>query len=167
MALEVGQGDKHVRVHDSPADLGVLHILAVHYRHLHLVIALQAVGNDDLAAGGHIVEAVDHGAVHVIQRVLPAAHVQGVAVGQEGLAAPLLHEVRHGLCPVGPQIGQIARLAEMQLDGHKLLVEINIAHPRRFQQPRQLLLQILMIIGTQIGKIYFRSHNFVVLSPFF
>ena len=160
MALEVGQGNKHIGIHDSPADLGRLHIFAALHRYLYLVVALQAVGDEDLTAGGHVIEAVEHGAVQMIQRVFPSAHIQGVAVGQEGLTAPLLYKVRHRLGPVGPQIGQVARLTEMQLDGHKLLVEINITHPRRFHQARQLLLQILMIIGTQIGKINLRCHNF-------
>ena len=43
---------------------------------------------------------VEHGGVHVVQGVFPPAYIQGVAVGEEGLAAPLLHKVRHGLGPV-------------------------------------------------------------------
>ena len=164
--LEMGQGDEHVRVHDGAADLGVLHILAARHGHLHLVAALQTVGNDDLAAGGHGVEAVEHGAVHVIQRVLPPAHIQGVTVRQERLAAPLLHEVRHRPRPVGAQESQIARLAEMQLDGHELVLKINVAHAGGLHEPRQLLLQIFMHIRPQVGKVYLGSHKKSSLSRF-
>ena len=166
MALEVGQGHKHIRIHDGASDLGLLHQLTAGHRHIHLVVSLQPVGNDDLTAGGHGVKAVDHGAVHVIQRIFPPAHIQGIAVGKKRLSAPLLNKVRHGFRPVGPQVRQIARLTKMQLDGHKLVIEVDLAHTRRFQQPRQLLLQILTIVGAKIGKKYFRSHNSSVLSPF-
>ena len=158
MALEVGQGDEHIGIHDGAADLGGLHILAARHRHLHLVVALQTIGDEDLTAGGHGVEAVEHSAVQMIQCVLPPAHIQGVAVRQEGLAAPLLHKVRHRPGPVGPQKRQIARLAKVHLDGHILLIEIDIAHARRFHQTGQLLLQILMIIRPQVGKIDLRCH---------
>lgn len=50
--LEVVEADDDVRVHDGPADLGLLHIFAARHRHQRLVGALEAVGDDDLAAGG-------------------------------------------------------------------------------------------------------------------
>ena len=52
VALEMAQGDEHVGVHHGPADPGLLHIFAAAHRHLRLVVALEAVGDDDLAAGG-------------------------------------------------------------------------------------------------------------------
>ena len=140
MPLEVGQGDEHVGVHDSAPDLRRLHVLAARHRHLHLVAALQAIGNNDLTAGGHGVETVEHGTVHVIQCVFPPAHVQGVAVGQKGLAAPLLHEIRYGLCPVGAQERQISRLAEMQLDRHEFILKVDVTHTCGLDQAGQLLL---------------------------
>ena len=127
MALEVGQGDEHVRVHHRPADLGGLHVLAALHGDLHLVVALQAVGDQDVAAGGIGGEAVDIGGLNVVQGVLPAAHVQRVAVRQEGLAAVGLHQVRHGPGPVGPEVGKVARLAEVHLDGHVLAVHVDVA----------------------------------------
>ena len=164
VSLEVGQGDEHIRVHDGAPDLGVLHILAAGHRHLHLVAALQAVGNNDLTAGGHGIEAIEHGTVHVVQRVLAAAHVQGVAVGQEGLAAPLLHEVRHRPRPVGTQERQVARLTKVQLDGHEFILEVDVAHTGGLHQAGQLLLQILMHVRPQVGKINLGCHKMPSLS---
>ena len=47
--LEVGQGDDDIGIHQCAADAGVLYILAVN-RNGDIVRALQAVGNDDVAA---------------------------------------------------------------------------------------------------------------------
>ena len=156
MALEVGQGDEHVRVHHRPADLGGLHVLAALHRDLHLVVALQAVGDQDVAAGGIGGEAVDVGGFDVVQGVLPAAHVQRVAVRQEGLAAVGLHQVRHGPGPVGPEIGQVARLAEVHLDGHILAVHVDVAEAGGLHQTGQLLGKILPPAGAaEVRKVNF------------
>lgn len=128
MSLKMSQRDKHIGVHNGAADLGVLHILAADHGNLHLIAALQPVADDDLAAGGHGVEAVEHGAVHVVQGVLAPAHIQGVAVGEERLTAPFLHKIRHGPRPIGAQERQVSRLAEVQLDGHELILKVDIAH---------------------------------------
>ena len=164
--LEMGQGDEHIRVHDGAADLGVLHILAARHGHLHLVAALQTVGNDDLAAGGHGVEAVEHGAVHVVQGVLTPAHVQGVAVGEERLTAPFLYKIRHGPRPIGAQERQVSRLAEVQLDGHELILKVDIAHTGGLHQAGQLLLEIFMHVGPQVGEVYLGCHKKPSLSRF-
>ena len=159
MALKVGQGDKHIRIHHRPADFGFLHIFAAFHRHQHLVVALDSVGNNHMAPGGHGVKPVQTCGVQMIQPVFPPAHIQGVAVGQKGLSTPLLHKVGHGLCPVGPQEGQIARLPEMHFDGHIFFVKVNVAHPGSLHQPRQLLLQIFVIIRPQICPINLRCHK--------
>ena len=61
----------------------------------------QAVRNDDLTAGGHGPEAVQLGTGEVLQCVLAAARIQGVAVGQERQTALLLAQVGHHLGVVG------------------------------------------------------------------
>ena len=73
MALEVGQGDEHIRVHHRPADLGLLHIFAPRHVDLHIVGALQAVADEDGAAHRQRSKAVLPGALQVLQGVLPAA----------------------------------------------------------------------------------------------
>ena len=155
MALEVGQGDEHVGIHDGPTDLGLLHQLTAHHRHSHLVAALDAVCDDDLTSRGHGVESVETRRIQMIQPILPSPYIQGVAVGEEGLATPLLHEICHRLGPVGPQEGQIARFTKVHFDGHELPVEIDLAHPGGFHEAGQLLLEILVEIRPQICPINF------------
>lgn len=162
----MSQRDKHIGVHNGAADLGVLHILAADHGNLHLIAALQPVADDDLAAGGHGVEAVEHGAVHVIQGVLAPAHIQGVAVGEERLTAPFLHKIRHGPRPIGAQERQVSRLAEVQLDGHELILKVDIAHTGGLHQAGQLLLEIFMHVGPQVGEVYLRCHKKPSLSRF-
>ena len=159
MALEMVQGYEHIRVHYRPADLGIAHIFAARHRHLHLIVTLDAVGNDDLAPGGHGVKAVDHGCVQMVQPVFAPADIKGVAVGEEGLTAPLLHEIRHGFRPVRPKEGQIARLPEMHFDGYIFFVEVNFAHTCGFHQACQLLLQVFPEIRPKIRPVYLRCHK--------
>ena len=97
--LKMGQGDKHIGVHHRPADLGIFHIFATGHRYLSLIVALDAIGDNHLAPGGHGIEPIEHSGVQMIQAVLASAHIEGVAVCQKRLAAPLLHEVRHGFSP--------------------------------------------------------------------
>ena len=142
MALEVVQGDDDVRIHDGPADLGGGAVFGVGHRHLDVVGATQAVADDELAAGGHGTEAVLLSGSQVFQGVLAPAGVQGVAVGEEGHAALFLHHIRHRLGPVGAQVRQVARLTEVDLDGHELAVHVDLADAGRLDELFQFFLQI-------------------------
>ena len=141
VALEVGQADEHIRVHDGTADLGGLAVFAARHRHLHLIGAAQTVGDEHLTAGGHGPEAVELGTGQVFQRVLAAARVQGVAVGQERQTALLLAQVGHGLGVVGAQVSQVAQLPEMHFDGHELAVHVNVLDAGGDAQTAQLFRQ--------------------------
>ena len=152
----MGQGDEHVGIHDGPADLGVFHILAALHRDFHLVGALEAVGNDDMTACGVGGKAVDIGGLNMVQSVLPTAHVQGVAVRQEGFSALALHQVGHYLGPVGPQIGQVARLTEVHFNGDEFPLHVNVAEAGGHHQAGQLLGQVFPPTGTaEIRKVDF------------
>jgi hypothetical protein len=153
VALEVGQADEHVRVHDGAADVGLLHELAVRHGHVHLVGAAQAVADEDLAAGGHGVEAVEVGAVHVLKGVFAAARVQGVAVRQERQAALRLAQIGHNARVVRAQKGQIAQLAEVHLDGDELAVHVDVLDAGREAQPLELVRQAGAHRAAKIGKI--------------
>ena len=142
MAFEVIEGDEHIRVHHRPADLGFLHIFPVN-GHQRLVRPLQAVGDQHMAACGKRRESVLIGRVQMIQRILPSAHIQGIAVGKEGLPAQFLHSIHYYRRVVGPQESQVPRLSKMHLDSCIFPVKINLIHPRRQDQPLQLLRQIL------------------------
>ena len=156
VAFEVGQADKHIRVHNGPADLGLLHVLAALHRDGHLIVALQPVSDEDMAAGGVGGKSVHIGRLNVIQGVFPPADIQGVAVRQEGLAALVLHQIRHHLGPVGPQVGQVPRLTEVQLDGHVFVLQIHVPEPGGHHQPGQFLGQVLPVAGAaEISEIDF------------
>ena len=74
----------------------------------------------------------------MLQGVLPAAGVHGVAVGEEGAAAQLLHHVHHRPGIVGPEEAHVAQLAEVHLDGHELAVQVQLLDPGRPDQLLQL-----------------------------
>ena len=59
VALEMAQHDDDIRVIQGAADIGLPAELTIGHRDADIIRALQAVGNDVVAAGGHIVEPVD------------------------------------------------------------------------------------------------------------
>ena len=141
MALEVGQADEHVRIHDGAADLGGLAVFAVGHRHFHLIRAAQTVTDDHLTAGGHGPEAIELGAGQVLQSVFAAAGVQGVAVGQKGHTTLLLAQVGHHLGVVGPQKGQVAQLTKVHFDGYELALHVQLTDPGHQAQAAELFQQ--------------------------
>ena len=160
VALEVGEGDDDVGVHQGAADLGRGTVLRALDRDFHLIRALQAIGDDDVAARGERGEAVGIGGVHMLERMLAAADVERVAVGQEGTAAQFLDEVGHGLGIVRPQIGQIAELAEVHLDGDEFILKIDLVHAGLQQKLAQLLLLVQAGMAAEVGEIYWTGvHN--------
>ena len=138
VALKVGQADENVRIHNGGADLGLLHIVAVN-GHQGFIGALQAVADEHMAAGGEGGKAVFIGGVQMVQCVFPAAHIQGVAVGKEGFAPQFLHHISHHFGVIGPQEGQVPRLAEMDLDGGVFVLKVNVPDPRFLDELFQLL----------------------------
>ena len=121
--------------------------------HLHIVVAPQAVANDDLAAGGQRRKAVLKCRVQMLQRILPPTGIQGVAVGQEGHAAQALDHIGNHLGIVGPQEGQVARLSKVHLDGHQLVVKIDLPNPGGADQLFQLVEQVLARTAAQVRVI--------------
>ena len=59
MTFEMGQADKDVGVHNRVSNEGRLAVLSVYDRNFHLVGSAKTVTDDDLAAGGDRVEAVE------------------------------------------------------------------------------------------------------------
>ena len=112
-------------------------------------------GNDDVAAGGEGGKAVDVGGVQVIQSIFASAYIQRVAVGQERFAAQLLDDLDDHRRIVGAQVGQVARLTEMDFDGCVFVGELDLADAGGLDQPLQLLGQIFIERGAQVGKIDF------------
>lgn len=138
MALKVGQGDEYVGIHDSTADLGLFYELAAFNRHLCLVIAFQAVSNDDMASGLEGVKAVFIRRIHMIQRIFAAAYIQGVAVGQESFPAAFFYHIDNDLGIVRAQIRQVARFTEVDFDGSKFVLKIDVVETGTLDQASQL-----------------------------
>ena len=153
MPLEVREADDDVGVHEGVADLGLLHVLAVLDWNERLVRTFEAVGDDDLAARGIRGEAVLVRAVDMLERVLAAAHVQRVAVGEEGHAAQLLNHVGNGAGIVGAQEGEVAQLAKVNLDGNKLVLEVDLLDARATDETLELVELALAPMRAQVGVI--------------
>ena len=154
MTLKVGEADHDVGIHERLADLGLMHVLAALDRNECLVGALEAVGDNHLAAGGVRSEAVLVGAVDVLERVFATAHVERVAVGEERLAAQLLDHVRDGARVVGAQEGEVAQFAEVDLDGDELVVEVDLLDAGAANQALELVELTLAAVRAQVGEVH-------------
>ena len=145
-------GDDGLSVHDSAADEGFLAVFAVD-GHSHIVGTGEAVGDDHVAAGLKRAEAVGVGGVKVIQRIAAGADVEGVGVGEERLGAHFPERIHNHLGVVGAQEGQVAGLAEVDLDGGELAVEVHVHHAGALDEAAQLLEQGHIGGGAEIGEI--------------
>ena len=95
----------------------------------------------------------------MVERVGAAADIERVAVGEKRLAAERAHIVAHDARPVRAQIGHVARLTEVELDGDVLVLEIDLLKAGGFHEPAQLF-ERADLVRAQIGKIYFcRFHR--------
>ena len=149
--LEMGERDKDIRVHDRAADLGILHMDAARHGHLHVVGPLEAVGDDDLAAGRERAETVCCRRVQVVERVFSLSDIQRVAVCEEGLATRLSHEVGDDARIVGAQEAQVAGLPEMHLDRHELVREVHVGKTRLAAEPLQHLRAARLAMGAEVA----------------
>lgn len=96
----------------------------------------------------------------MIQGVFPAAHIEGVAVGKEGLPSQLPDYVGHGFGVIRPQVGEITQLAEVDLDGHELVFKVDLVDAGGQDEPFQLLDPVFVRGDAEIGKIYLgRCHS--------
>ena len=130
-------------------------VFAVHHGHFYVVRAPQAVRDDHIAARGHAVEAVDLGVLQMVYRVFAAAGIESVAVRQEGLAAQLLDDIRHGLYIIGSEIGEVAQLSEVHFDGHEFSVKIDAADARRADQLLKFCALAHAYTRAKVRKIHF------------
>ncbi len=156
MPLEMRERDKDVRIHDGVPDKRRLAVLSVMHRHLNVVGPAEPVPNQNLASSRRRIEAVQVCAVQMLQRMLAAARIKRVAVRQEWKSALLLHDIRHSLRIIGPQIGEVSKLAKMHLDCHKLAVHIDRSDPGHPDELLQLLCQRNIQLRPEIREIYLR-----------
>ena len=154
VALKVGEADHDIGIHECLADLGLAHILAALDRDERLVGALEAVGDDDLATRGIRGKAVLVGGVDVLERVFAATDIKRVAVGEEGLAAQLLHDIRDGAGVVGAQKAQVAQLAKVNLDGDELVLKVNLLDTGVTDEALELVELALASMRAQVRKVH-------------
>ena len=95
----------------------------------------------------------------MIQGILPGANIHGIGIGEEGLAPQLLDDIHQHPGVAGPEMGHVAQLTEVNLDGDKLVLEIDLINTGGENQPGQLLGQGFGRAGAEIGKINLGCHN--------
>ena len=93
--------------------------------------------------------------IHMVQRIFPSAHIQGIAVGKERFAAQFFNHLYHNRRIIRAQICQISRLPKMDFDCRIFFREINLADTRRFYQTFQLLREVFVKRCPHICVIYF------------
>ena len=155
MAFEMTQGNDNIRIHDGVADFCSLHIRSTNHGNFNIIGSLQAVRNHNVAAHRQRIESVGIGAVHVLQCIFTAAHIQRVAIRQERLSAVFLDEVHNHLCIVGAEICHVARLTEVNFNCRKLIFKINFAHTGGGNQTVQLFQQVIPEMNPKICIINF------------
>ena len=154
MALKVGEADHDIGIHERLADLGLAHVLAALDRDERLVGTLKAVGDDDLATRGIRGKAVLISGVDVLERVFAATDIERVAVGEEGLAAQLLHDIRDGAGVVGAQKAQVAQLAKVNLDSDELVLKVDLLNTGAADEALELVELALASMRTQVGEVH-------------
>ena len=154
MTLKVGEADHNVGIHECLADLGLVHVLAALDRNKRLVGTLETVGDDDLATRGIRGKAVLVGGVDVLERVFAATDIERVAVGEEGLAAQLLDDIRDGAGVVGAQKAQVAQLAKVNLDGDELVLKVDLLNTGVTDEALELVELALASMRAQVGEVH-------------
>ena len=154
MALKVREADHDIGIHERLTDLGLAHVLAALDRDERLVGALEAVGDDDLAARGIRGKTVLISGIDVLERVFAATHIERIAVGEEGLAAQLLHDICDGAGVVGAQKAQIAQLAKVNLDGDELVLKVDLLDTGVTDEALELVELALASMRAQVGEVH-------------
>ena len=82
------------------------------------------------------------------------AVVERVAVGEEGLAAQLLHDVCDGAGVVRAQKAQIAQLAKVNLDGDELVLKVDLLDTGAANEALEFVELALASMRAQVGEVH-------------
>jgi len=116
VSLEVGDHNHAISGGDLAGDLDLLKMLSRN-GHLPEAVSLQAVGDDHRRTGYGAAEAVLFGGLQMYGGIASAAAVEGIGVCEKG-PGPLIQDLlRYGPDQDRTDIGVIAQLAEVDLDG--------------------------------------------------
>lgn len=154
MALKVREADHDIGIHERLTDLCLAHVLTALDRDERLVGTLEAVSDDDLATRGIRGKAILVGGVDVLERIFAATHIERVAVGKEGLAAQLLHDIRDGAGVVGAQKAQVAQLAKVNLNGDELVLKVDLLNAGATDEALKLVKLALASMRAQVGEVH-------------
>ena len=116
MGFEVGDHNHAVGGGDLPRDLDLLEVLSRN-GYLPEAVTLQAVGDDDRRPGHGAAKAVLLCRLQVDGCIAAAAPVKGVGIGEKGPGAPIQDHFSNGPDQDRIDIGVVAQLAEVDLDG--------------------------------------------------
>ncbi len=122
--LEMGHRDDDVGIGQGSPDFRRFAIFAIQ-GYFAVFGPFQTIGNDYLALGRDGVIAVFHGALQVVYGIGTSARVERIAVGEEGFGTPRTEQIGQSGGIVGPQVGQVARLPEVDFYSYKLVLEID------------------------------------------
>ena len=115
----------------------------------------QAVRYYHVAVCAYGIESVVHSGVEVVDCIRAAARVEGVAVSEEDFRSQAAQQVHYGGGIVGADVGEVAGLSEVDLDGGEPALEINALDAGPFYQPDQLGHHIIARSCPQVGEIDF------------
>ncbi len=85
--------------------------------------------------------------------------VQGVTVSEIGFTSFLDDHARYACREIGSQVSQVTRLAEMDLQGGHLAVEVDPVKTGSPHQPLKLLQQVKRGRAVHICEIYLRRSH--------
>ena len=126
MALKMSQGNEYVSIHNGTANLGSLAVFTIFYRNFNIICTLKTVANNNLTTSGNSIKAVYVSTVHMLQGVLSAAWIKGIAVSKEWNTALLLYQISNCLGIVRAKESHVTKLAKMHFDSHELIFHVNI-----------------------------------------
>jgi hypothetical protein len=125
----------------------------------HLGVPPEPVGNGEGSADHGIGEAVLDGGGEMIDTVRPAAHVEGVGIGEERFP-PTVPDAIHDLAKEwGRDIGGIPLLAEVELDGHQVTGAEDLVEADPIEESTELGEEILTEAGAKIHGEYLTGHE--------
>ncbi len=97
--------------------------------------------------------------VQVVDGVFTAAHIEGVAIGEEGDTSQALHHIGHHLHIIGAKVGQISFFPKVELQSGEAVGEINVfdagGADELFQLPQKVGIPVHMEVGiVDFGRIH-------------
>lgn len=149
MALEVGEADQDIGIHQCTAYLGLFHVFTCN-RNQHFIRTLQAVSDQDMTAGGVGHETVAVGALQMVEGMLAPTDIERIAISKKRTSSQLLDQLHHRSGVVGPEKGEVSRLPEVNLDCGELVLEVNGANASLLEQAFKLVQTGVSILAAKV-----------------